>query len=225
MEAALRRIFLTRAAPLVLGGSRSGGKERVRSTAAGPERRQAVPVKAQALLAVAAALWCLGASKPPGGGLEPYFPEDYEAGRTRDGSYRQRYHEGILVTGTPGFIARVGEALDLIEATDRRNWYFVRKHIRRITLTGHPGMDVGGGRFTSGDGEGETTAWFAGKIVHDAWHRELYFRGLPWEGREAELFCLERQKEFLGRLDDDSLDVEEALRSEYWKVDYRARDW
>jgi hypothetical protein len=182
-------------------------------------------MKVRCLLVVLPAVFCLGASNPKEGSLEPFFPEGYEERQLEERGHGQRYHEGILITGTADYISRVRDALDLVESADPRNWYFLRKHVRRITLTGHPGMDVGGGRFTSGEGEGETTAWLAGKIVHDAWHRELYLRGRPWEGREAEVFCLERQREFLARADGGALDVEEALRSEYWKVDYWARDW
>lgn len=182
-------------------------------------------MKARSLLVALLGISCLGASGPKKVAVEPFFPEEYERWQLEERNHRQRYHEGILVTGTVTYISRVRDALELIESADPRNWYFVRKHVRRITLTGHAGMDVGGGRFTSGEGEGETGAWLAGKIVHDAWHRELYFRGRPWEGRDAEIFCLGKQREFLERVDSGPLNVEEALESEYWKVDYWARDW
>ena len=88
------------------------------------------------------------------------------------------------------------EALSLIEKTDPRVWYFVRKHIRKITLTGHPGIDVVNGRLMSGELGGESIESIAGGIVHESWHRELHFRGEKWRGREAERICIEKQNAF-----------------------------
>lgn len=183
------------------------------------------PVKLRALSLAALAACCLGASRPPAEAVDPFFPEGYENLQVSARQHSQKYHEGIMITGTAGYIVQMGDALELIEKTDSRSWYFVRKHIRKITLTGHSGMDVGGGRFTSGEKSGEGAASTAGGIVHDAWHRELYVRGGPWEGREAEVFCLEKQNELLEKLKIPLLDIEEVIRSEYWRTDYWSRDW
>lgn len=182
-------------------------------------------MKLRALSLAALAACCLGASRPPAGEVPPFFKEGYESALVSAGRHSQKYHEGIMITGTAGYIARMKDALELIEKSDSRSWYFVRKHIRKITLTGHSGMDVGGGRFTSGAVETEGAASTAGGIVHDAWHRELYLRGEAWEGREAEVFCLEKQNELLGKMESPLLDIEEVLRSEYWRSDYWSRDW
>jgi len=183
------------------------------------------PMRTRALLLAALAASCLAASRPDTGQVRPYFGENYEEAQVIAYSYDQAYHEGIKVTGTGAYIERIRRALDLIEEKDPRNWYFVRKHIRRITLSGHPGMDVGGGRLTTGSEEGIPAAVTAGGIVHEAWHRELFFSGSPWEGREAERFCLGKQNEALERLGGTPLDLDKVLASEYWKVDYWSRDW
>jgi hypothetical protein len=182
-------------------------------------------MKVRILLLVAAGICCMGASRPGIGAVEPYFGEHYEEMQAVARQYEQKYHEGIKITGTSGYIARIRAALDLIEAKDSRNWYFVRKNIRRITLNGHSGIDIGGGRMTSAAGESEALETLAGGIVHEAWHRELYLMGRPWQGREAEVFCLRKQNEVLGKLNSAQLDLDEMLRSEYWKVDYWSRQW
>jgi hypothetical protein len=181
--------------------------------------------KAKGLPAVVLAVCCLGSSPPPGGKAAPFLPDGYEKIQVARLHYTQRYHEGIRITGTTAYVSRVKAALETIEAADPRSWYFVRKHVRKITLTGHSGMDVGGGRLTSGDLAGEGVDAAAGGIVHEAWHRELYERGRAWAGREAEIFCLNRQNEFLARLNAAQLDIDETLRSEYWKTDYWSREW
>jgi hypothetical protein len=188
-------------------------------------RGKVFSMKFRALSLAALAACCLGASRPPAEAVRPFFQQGYESIQVSARQHSQEYHEGIMITGTAGYIAQMEGALELIERTDSRSWYFVRKHIRKITLTGHSGMDVGGGRFTSGEKSDEGAASTAGGIVHDAWHRELYVRGEPWEGREAEVFCLEKQNEVLGKLKSPLLDIEEVLKSEYWRTDYRSRDW
>ena len=154
-----------------------------------------------------------------------YFDENFESLQMLARNHSQRWYEGIRITGTAGFSDRIAEALALVENTDPREWYFVRKHIRKITLTGHPGMDVAIGRLMSGPLEGESAEMTAGGIVHEACHRELHFQAVPWNGREAERICIEKQNAFLSRLGAPPLNVEETLASEYWKVDYWARDW
>jgi hypothetical protein len=182
-------------------------------------------MKSRVLLVASLAAASLAASRPDSGEVRPYFGENYEGAQIIARGYDQVYHEGIRITGTVAYIARVREALDLIEEKDPRNWYFVRKHVRRITLSGHPGMDIGGGRLTTASEEGVPAAVTAGGIVHEAWHRELFFSGAPWEGREAERFCLRKQNEALVLLGALPLDPDEALAGEYWKVDYWSRDW
>jgi hypothetical protein len=154
-----------------------------------------------------------------------FFEENFESIQMLARNYQQRWYEGIRVTGTEGFSGRIVEALALVEDTDTRNWYYVRKHIRKITLTGHPGMDVANGRLMSGGLAGESAVTAAGGIVHEAWHRELHFRGADWSGREAERLCIEKQNAFLSLLGAPPLNVEETLASEFWKVDYWSRDW
>lgn len=155
----------------------------------------------------------------------PYFSEGYEDVQRKAFRYDWKYHEGILITGPPEFIERFADALSMIEREDPNNWYFVRKHIRKITRTGHPGIDVVNGRLMSGDMEDESTASAAGGVIHEAWHRELHFRGEDWRGRNAEKACIKRQNAFLERVGAPRLNMQEALASEYWKVDYWSRDW
>ena len=157
--------------------------------------------------------------------VEPFFPRDYDTRRVAVERHVQKYLEAVLITGTEEYVGRVSAALELIERTDPRSWYFVRKHVRKITLTGHPGMDIGGGRFTSGAGEGVERESLAGSIVHDAWHREHYVRGDPWEGRGAEIFCLERQNAFLAMVERPPLDIDEVVATAYWETDYWSRNW
>lgn len=182
-------------------------------------------MRPRVFLVLVPALCCLGASRPEEAAVRPYLGKHYEKVQSIVRGYSQEYHEGIKITGTPEYIARIREALELIEANDRRNWYFVRKHVRKITLSGHPGMDIGGGRLTTGSEEGVPSTVTAGGIVHEAWHRELFFSGRAWEGREAEAFCLQKQNEALAKMGGEPLDMEEVLRSGYWKVDYWSRDW
>jgi hypothetical protein len=172
------------------------------------------------LLTAAACLGFTGPQRP-----DPYFEEEFEEELASGAQMVQTYHEAIRLTGTPEFVRSIRAALDLLEAADPRNWYFVRKQIRKITLTGHSGMDVFAGRYTSGHLPDEHPAQAAGRLVHDAWHRELFRRGEPWTGREAEEFCLARQNEFLARAGHPPLDSAAALATGYWTVDYWLRDW
>lgn len=162
----------------------------------------------------------------PGAAAErPYFEENYEQVQKAAFRHDWKYYEGVLISGTPRFLERAAAALALVEEKDPRNWYFVRKHIRKITLTGHSGMDVANGRLMSGALAEESTVAAAAGIVHEAWHRELHFRGDDWTGREAEKICIEKQNAFLALLGAPPLDVEATLASEFWKVDYWSRDW
>lgn len=162
----------------------------------------------------------VGAEKPP-----TYFGERYEEGLAAARKFSSAYHEGIRITGTSAFIERVRAALALIESADSRSWYFTRKHVRRITLNGHAGMDIGGGRMTAADEPDQEPAAFAGRIVHEAWHAELALNGEVSEGEAAEAFCLARQDEFLVRAGFPGIDVERTLASRYWEKDYWSRDW
>jgi hypothetical protein len=154
-----------------------------------------------------------------------YFGERYEDGLAAARRLDTEYIEGIRVTGTPWFIARVRAALALIEKGDASSWYYTRKSVRRITLNGHAGMDIGGGRITAADDPNEQPAVFAGRIVHEAWHAELARRGKVAEGAVAEGFCLARQNEFLRRAGLPLLDLKGALESRYWEKEYWSRDW
>jgi hypothetical protein len=176
-------------------------------------------------LVLAAGIACLGAGRPGDGAVPPLFLGKFEEQQVRARNYLQGYYEGILITGTAGYLTSMRKALELIETADPRNWYYVRKHIRRITLTGHAGIDIGAGRFTSGAGDVGEVNFLAGSLVHDAWHRELYVSGRRWQGREAEIFCLEKQNGFLTAVNAAPVDLETALASEYWKIDYWSRDW
>lgn len=177
------------------------------------------------LLAPALAACCIAAAPPEQGAVPDFFPEGFDEREAASRNLRQRYHEGILITGSDAYISRVRAALRLLEETDSRSWYFVRKQIRRITMTGHTGVDVNGGRITSREDGPGSAAGLAAQIVHEAWHGESYSSGQPWEGPAAERFCIERQNEFLGRLGLPLIDVETALRSEYWMVEYWSRSW
>ena len=174
---------------------------------------------------LAAGIVCLGADRPGDDAIAPLFQRKFEEQQVKARDYRQGYYEGILITGTAGYITAVRAALELIETADSSSWYYVRKHVRRITLTGHAGIDIASGRFTSGAGEVGGVEFLAGSLVHDAWHRELYVSGKKWEGREAEIFCLEKQNGFLAVVNAAPVDLEAALASEYWKIDYWSRDW
>jgi hypothetical protein len=178
-----------------------------------------------AALVIALLLFPAPASRAVEKAERPYFSEGFEQAQRTAFRYEWKYYEGILITGPADFIDRFARALALIEKEDPNSWYFVRKHIRKITRTGHPGMDVANGRLMSGDLEGESTASAAGGIIHEAWHRELHFRGEIWRGRIAEQACMERQNAFLRLVGATPLDIEETLSSEYWKVDYWSRDW
>jgi hypothetical protein len=160
------------------------------------------------------------AEKPP-----TYFGERYEEGLAAARSYAGSYYEGILITGTPAFVGRARAALALIESKDSRSWLFTRKHVRRITLNGHAGMDIGGGRITADDEPGEQPEAFAGRIVHEAWHGELALSGDVRSAEEAEAFCLAHQNEFLVRAGFPGIDVARTLASRYWEKDYWSRDW
>jgi hypothetical protein len=174
---------------------------------------------------LAAGIACLGAGGSGDEAVSPLFRGKFEEQQVRARNYLQGYYEGILITGTAEYITAVRAALELIETADSSNWYYVRKHVRRITLTGHAGIDIASGRFTSGTGEVGGVEFLAGSLVHDSWHRELYVSGKKWEGREAEIFCLEKQNGFLAGANATPVDLEAALASEYWKIDYWSRDW
>ena len=175
--------------------------------------------------AAALALACLlpaaaGAEKPPA-----YFGDRYEEGLAAARNLVSVHHEGIRITGTPVFIARVRAALAIVEWNDSHSWHFTRKHVRRITLNGHAGMDIGGGRITAADDPSERPAAFASRIVHEVWHAELAVSDEAGDALAAESFCLARQNEFLLRVGLPALDVERTLASRYWEKEYWSRDW
>jgi hypothetical protein len=187
--------------------------------------RRGIGWRLRRLLAPVLAICCIAAAPPEQGAVPDFFPEGFEEREAAARNLRHRYHEGILITGSEAYISSVKAALQVIEEADSRSWYFVRKQIRRITMTDHTGVDVNGGRVTSREDGPGSAAGLAAQIVHEAWHGESYSNGQPWDGPAAERFCIERQNEFLARLGLPGVDVETALRSEYWKVDYWSRTW
>lgn len=84
------------------------------------------------------------------------------------------------------------------------------------------------------------TLWYAGTIVHDAYHSELYhtYRSdhpdqvVPdhiWTGRDAEFVCLQVQAEALYQMGADQSTVDyvrnEAINTNYWEGNYEDRWW
>jgi len=121
--------------------------------------------------------------------------------------------DGILVTGTPEFIAKTKEALDLLEKS--RSFGDVRANIGVIAEGRCSGMwmydekptyYVGARTWRSAD-----AMWYAGTIAHDSRHSKLYrdeklrLGGLEpaesvWTGGQAEKACLIFQLDVLNEL-------------------------
>lgn len=134
--------------------------------------------------------------------------------------YTQRIYQEILITGPEQYINDIVYGLDLIHDKDPQNWIIVRRNITKITLTGSSSIDVDTGRYATNDNKlyGETKEWAASEIIHDAWHRELFRRGEAYKHEGGEKTCLERQNEFFERAGINfRINIEEALKSRYWK--------
>jgi len=156
---------------------------------------------------------------------QSYFPRNFEATQVEANGYLQESYNRILITGTKEFIAREKEALDLIRNYDPYNWEIVQRNITRITLTSHSGIDVVIGRYTSNDNQSKSEAWIASEIVHEAWHRENYRNWKTFSGREGERKSIEKQNDFFRRVGYPPINIEDMLRTEYWKIDYEKRTW
>jgi hypothetical protein len=123
--------------------------------------------------------------------------------------------EGIEVRGGAEFLQRTGEALTLLAAT--RRFAEVRSHLALIRQGRRSGMHAGAKRpvFVVGKPTWKhSTLWYAGAIVHDAYHSKLYHSAKQatggaepdadlWTGTEAETKCLAFQRQVLEELNAD----------------------
>ena len=156
---------------------------------------------------------------------QSYHPRNLEATLVEAHGYLQESYNGILITGTKEYIMAGKKALDLIKKKDPYHWQIVQRNITRITLNGHPGITMDNGRFTSSASYSKSETWFAGSIVHDAWHRQYFRNWETYSGREGEKKCMEKQNNFLRRVGHSLLNIEDRLRTEYWKIGYEQRKW
>ncbi|MCK9186290.1 S-layer homology domain-containing protein [Candidatus Gracilibacteria bacterium] len=150
----------------------------------------------------------------------------------------------IKIKGNEDCITKTNDALDLLKEKAKTNYDMVVKYVGIIecadTQSGMsvwedpPRYQVGKATMDAG------TIWYAGTIVHDAYHSKLYNDYLAqnpsstvpteiYSGKDAEQQCLDIQYEALVDIGaaQHTLDYikNEAINTEYWNIDYEDRWW
>lgn len=137
-------------------------------------------------------------------------------------------YRDIAIDGPPYYVKRIKNALDLVYYSDSENWNIVHSNITLFRLNPPSEMHVRDGicdtdnNIRNDHGE-QSLQWVAGEIVHDAWHREYYRRGEVYDGWEGEKKCMERQNEFFQKIGYQQVNIEQLLKTRYWKV--QPRTW
>lgn len=151
----------------------------------------------------------------------------------------------IVIIGDDECESDTEAALDLLEAEAPEHHELVVDNIAIIECA--PDGDGSGmyafeddPRFVVGDATREAgVEWYAGSIVHDAVHAELYTQykkenpgmRVPddvWTGSEAEQTCLIVQLDVLEEIDASSKLIEhlkKAHDTKYWEIEVDDRDW
>ncbi len=149
----------------------------------------------------------------------------------------------IQIIGTDNCVTQTNEALSLLRNKSKTHYDIVITYIGVIECTDTqsgmhawekpPRFQVGNATRNAG------TIWYAGTIVHDAWHSKQYndyvltqgTTAVPAEvysGKNAEAECLDMQHDALSNIGatQSTLDyIQEVIKSEYWNVDYDKRWW
>ena len=117
---------------------------------------------------------------------------------------------GIDVRGPDAFRTWTQQALDLLKSKAATEYQLVLDSIVTIeSVTAGSGIAVQEKRFKVGEetayAPGHPPAqqliWYAGTIVHDANHSALFATGRPHSGKEAEVACLQVQKQALLKIE------------------------
>jgi len=135
-----------------------------------------------------------------------------------------------LIEGDDNFKIKTLEALILIQYKSEEKFNIVLKYIGRIIRGGQSVMraDANPPAFVVGERTYlSQTEWYAGCIVHDAYHSKLYHDYLEkhssvpddvWTGEKAEYACLEYQISFLEEIGaaQHNIDHAKSLRTSRW---------
>jgi hypothetical protein len=156
----------------------------------------------------------------------------------------QNFSTPIEIDGDESCVADTVEALKLLEERAPTHLQEVEENVGRIACQpSQSGMNVWAETPTFEVGDQTRQAgvvWYAGSIVHDAKHADLYHDyqdaspavpvpDLVWTGRDAEQACLDVQADALQQIGapDDTVQYirEEAIDTGYYDVPIEQRTW
>ncbi|MFZ5754951.1 MAG: hypothetical protein ACOY3J_12020 [Bacillota bacterium] len=140
------------------------------------------------------------------------------------------FNKGVLVAGSSSFKSKINQSLALLHKKTPYYGAKVDKYLKEIRESNHSGVKVETGVFHLGKGtiNNQDIVWLASVIVHDAYHVELYKKGKPYAGREAEAACIREQKKFLQAVDAPAhyfTYLDKVLESNYWEIPFENRTW
>lgn len=153
----------------------------------------------------------------------------------------------IIIDGSSDCVTRTYQALNLLKSKDIDHYNLAMTYIGKITCT-TSGAGTGmyawekPPRFQIGmDSVNASIPWYAGDIVHDAWHSKLYNDYMAtadpsvvyapndiWTGETAELACIEVQYESLSAIGGSQAELDwlkEVAKTKYWEVPPDQRWW
>lgn len=143
-----------------------------------------------------------------------------------------RVGDSIQLIGDEACFEQTDQAFDLLKERALEYYNFVNERLGIIEC-----IEQGSGvytwenppRFTVGKSTREAgTMWYAGVLVHESEHVELYRQGKEDSGKEAEEASVDVQYDALVQLGADQAtldDVKESLQTEWWNMDYEDRWW
>lgn len=143
-------------------------------------------------------------------------------------------HGAIEIVGPPDFVRRTRAALELLASRATPAYREIEAYVGRIRLGDCPGMDARAVPPTFEVGARSaraSTSWYAGVIVHDAFHSQQYHahraaHGLPvpdavWTGTRAEREAIAHQLAVLRTLGAPPQEIAhlESQDGSHWDLD------
>jgi hypothetical protein len=140
----------------------------------------------------------------------------------------------IDIRGSEEFKAWTQQALDLLRAKAPLEHELVMNSIAIIeSVAAGSGIFVQEKRFRVGEQTAyapghprdQQLIWYAGAMVHDANHRDLFAKNQPYSGKDAEVACLKVQKAALLKIETTSyfsnyiqglIDTADTAANPYW---------
>jgi len=121
----------------------------------------------------------------------------------------------FIILGSDQFQKNVMDALKLLHEKSPKMFKFVKERISIIKEHYVSGIHVEGDHpvfdFNINSCPTDNIHWCASVLFHESWHVELYRKGKPYTGENAEHLCNLHQKDALVKLDSNQTNIDHLV--------------